>query len=70
MSKSNSVTIISYDLAVKLVEQIKQINFQIIISDEAHALKSSTTQRTKLIVPLMKKAKRSIALSGTPALNR
>jgi SNF2 family DNA or RNA helicase len=45
-------------------------SFQVIICDESHYIKEMTSIRTRAIMPLIKKAKRSILLSGTPALNR
>ncbi len=44
--------------------------FPFIICDESHALKDPKTERTKFVVPLMKRARRALLLSGTPALSR
>lgn len=41
-----------------------------ILCDESHYLKSGDANRTKLVLPLLKSAKRRILLSGTPALSR
>lgn len=38
--------------------------------DESHMLKSFKTARYKAAAPIMKKAKRVLLLSGTPALSR
>lgn len=48
----------------------KQRRFRCIIADESHHLKSRTSQRTKLLLPLLQSAKRLLLLSGTPALAR
>ena len=40
------------------------------IADEAHYLKSRDAQRSKLVLPLLSSARRTILLTGTPALNR
>jgi hypothetical protein len=44
--------------------------FNVIICDECHKLKSSTTERAKVVLPMLQRAKRVILLSGTPMLNR
>jgi hypothetical protein len=44
--------------------------FDVIVCDECHKLKSSDTERAKVVLPMLKKAKRVILLSGTPMLNR
>lgn len=64
------ITIISYELASKNIELLISKNFQFIIADESHYLKSEDSQRTKTIVPLMKNSKRRIMITGTPALSR
>lgn len=64
------VTILSYDLAVKLSEMIKSQNFRVIIADECHALRNIETKRSKTLSPIISSAERAILLSGTPALSR
>ena len=44
--------------------------FRVIVVDECHALKNSTTKRSQTIVPMCQAADRAILLSGTPALSR
>jgi SWI/SNF-related matrix-associated actin-dependent regulator 1 of chromatin subfamily A len=44
--------------------------FNIIVVDESHSLKDWTAKRTKVALPILKKAKRVVLLTGTPALNR
>ena len=44
--------------------------FRCIIADESHNLKSRSSQRAKFIIPLLKRSKRLLLLSGTPALAR
>ena len=44
--------------------------FNVVICDESHYLKSISAERTKKTLPIVKKAKRCILLTGTPALNR
>lgn len=72
-SKSNVdglVNIISYDMAVRLGDAVKERKFKVVIADESHSFRNSEAKRTKFIVPVLKKAKRVILLSGTPALSR
>ena len=64
------VNIISYDLAVKLIDPIKKQKFHVVIVDESHYLKSRQSKRTKLLLPVLKAATRTLLLSGTPALSR
>lgn len=40
------------------------------IADEAHYLKSRDSLRSKMLVPILKKFKRVLLLSGTPLLGR
>jgi SWI/SNF-related matrix-associated actin-dependent regulator of chromatin subfamily A-like protein 1 len=85
-NKSNNfpenVWIVSYASLKKYRKQIRSVNWDILICDEAHALKNSKSQRTKEIFggfeivdgnkqylkPLS--AKKRLFLSGTPILNR
>jgi SWI/SNF-related matrix-associated actin-dependent regulator 1 of chromatin subfamily A len=67
---SRLITIVSYDLAVRLKDQLKAMNFQVVIADECHSLKNHKAARSKVCLPLLKTSKRAILLSGTPALSR
>lgn len=63
------VNIVSYDLSQKVPEaQIAKCKF--LICDESHYLKNRDAKRTKFVVPLVRRCKRSLLLSGTPALSR
>ena len=62
------IYIMSYDLTVKLEEKIVSKNFKFIIADEAHYLKSPDAKRTKCLMPIIKKSKRVILITGTPIL--
>jgi len=68
--KHLKVVVISYGLIAKKIEEIKAIDFKIIICDESHYIKTATAQRTKALVPLLKKTKRVLLLTGTPAMSR
>jgi len=60
--------IVSYDLSVRMIEKIIKKNFQYIIADEAHYLKSRTAKRTMSLTPVLQRAKRVVLLTGTPIL--
>lgn len=61
------VFVINYE-ALRLVEGLNEKNWDILIYDEAHYLKSFKAQRTKIALSIP--AKKTIALTGTPILNR
>ncbi len=67
---TGDITIMSYDLSVRLADLIKKRQFRVIVADECHALRNSTTKRSKTMVPILQAAQRVILLSGTPALSR
>jgi SWI/SNF-related matrix-associated actin-dependent regulator 1 of chromatin subfamily A len=49
---------------------LDDMNFNCIIADESHNLKQKNSQRSKLILPLLTRARNVVLLSGTPALAR
>lgn len=67
------VTILSYDLVVKLTKLTMKHDiwkYLILIADESHFLKNVNSARTKAALPLLKKADHVLLLTGTPALSR
>ncbi|XP_004298251.1 PREDICTED: SWI/SNF-related matrix-associated actin-dependent regulator of chromatin subfamily A-like protein 1 isoform X3 [Fragaria vesca subsp. vesca] len=62
--------IISYDIVPKLQNQLMASDFKVVIADESHFLKNAQAKRTTASLPVIKKAKYAILLSGTPALSR
>lgn len=62
--------IISYDLAVRRVAELRKIPWTTVICDESHYIKNRKAQRTKALTPLLKRAPHVMLLSGTPALSR
>ncbi len=64
------INIISYDLAVNKAQELNVRRIQVILCDESHKLKGRTSQRTKSLLPILNKARRTILMSGTPALSR
>ncbi|KAK2412287.1 DNA helicase [Trifolium repens] len=62
--------IISYDLVPKMQNTLMASDFKVVIADESHFLKNAQAKRTTAALPIIKKAKYAILLSGTPALSR
>ncbi|KAL1021791.1 hypothetical protein UPYG_G00018010 [Umbra pygmaea] len=71
---SSQVTVLGYGLlstaACPLVEALTRQQFNVVVVDESHYLKSRNAARAKILVPLIQSAKRAILLTGTPALGR
>uniref|UniRef100_A0A3Q3JGC7 Zinc finger, RAN-binding domain containing 3 n=1 Tax=Monopterus albus TaxID=43700 RepID=A0A3Q3JGC7_MONAL len=71
---SSKVTILGYGLlttdACLLVEALTRQEFGVVVVDESHYLKTRNAARTRILVPLIQRAKRAILLTGTPALGR
>ena len=51
-------------------EALEDFNFQMTIVDEAHYLKNAEAKRTENLVPVIKRCKRVLLLTGTPAFAR
>jgi len=64
------VCIVSYSVAKCLPEKLFCPLFKIAIVDESHYLKTFESQRFKQLSSTLRKSKRLILLSGTPALSR
>ena len=70
------VTVLTYGLATngkerdRLLQNVAAAGFRVAIADEAHYLKSKDAQRSKLLLPVLKAARRCVVLTGTPALSR
>lgn len=63
----DDLVITTYGLATRL-EELKEVTWDLVILDEAQAIKNPGTKQTKAIKELQAKAK--IALTGTPIENR
>lgn len=73
--KGTTIIIVNYDLIShsNIFYQLKKINFDLLICDEAHYLKNLTTKRTTALLAtngLVHNCKRSLMMTGTPVLNR
>ena len=66
--KTSQIVIISYDLAKRIPAKVRAIDFGVVIADEAHMLKNSASQRYRTLNAIIKKSKRVLLLTGTPAL--
>ena len=70
------VTVLTYGIVTngkekdRLLQNVAAAGFRVAIADEAHYLKSKDAQRSKLLLPVLKAARRCIVLTGTPALSR
>ncbi|XP_064420047.1 DNA annealing helicase and endonuclease ZRANB3 isoform X3 [Latimeria chalumnae] len=71
---TSKVTILGYGLlttdARMLVDALCKQNFEVVIVDESHYMKSRNAARSKILVPIVQNASRAILLTGTPALSR
>ncbi|XP_027691538.1 DNA annealing helicase and endonuclease ZRANB3 isoform X5 [Vombatus ursinus] len=71
---TSKVTVLGYGLlttdAKLLIDTLYKQNFEVIIIDESHYMKSRNASRSKILLPLVQKSRRAILLTGTPALGR
>ncbi|KAI4292750.1 SWI/SNF-related matrix-associated actin-dependent regulator of chromatin subfamily A-like protein 1 [Pancytospora philotis] len=64
------ISIISYNLATTTSDIIRLKDYKVVIADECHYLKSTTSKRTKVLLPVLQSARRLVMISGTPAMSR
>ncbi|XP_007999297.1 DNA repair and recombination protein RAD54B isoform X1 [Chlorocebus sabaeus] len=62
-----SVLIISYEMLLRSLDQIKNIKFDLLICDEGHRLKNSAIKTTAALISLS--CEKRIILTGTPVQN-
>uniref|UniRef100_A0A8C3YQ54 DNA annealing helicase and endonuclease ZRANB3 n=1 Tax=Catagonus wagneri TaxID=51154 RepID=A0A8C3YQ54_9CETA len=71
---TSKVTVLGYGLlttdAETLIDALNNQNFKVVIVDESHYMKSRNAARSRILLPVVQKAKRAILLTGTPALGR
>lgn len=65
-----NIIVINYDILAPWVVNLKSLQPQVLIMDEIHSIKNSTTKRTKAVKLLAKNIHHVIGLSGTPIVNR
>ncbi len=63
---AEQVFIINYDILYAWLPKLKAINPAVVVLDECHYVKSTTTRRTKACAELCMCADKMLALSGTP----
>jgi SWI/SNF-related matrix-associated actin-dependent regulator 1 of chromatin subfamily A len=68
--KISDINIISYDLVSNVIDILTKAKFKVVIADESHYIKNTSSQRSQAVVPLIKSSQHRILLSGTPALSR
>lgn len=64
----SNVVVIHYDMLAKVVSRYKERLWDVIIADEVHYIKNTSTIRYKLFSQL--KGKKRVGLTGTPVVNR
>jgi SWI/SNF-related matrix-associated actin-dependent regulator 1 of chromatin subfamily A len=69
-SKTDLFLVASYDEAKKFEATLAGSSWDLVIVDEAHWCKNPKAQRTKTVRAIAKRARRVIALTGTPIANR
>ncbi|XP_036119857.1 DNA repair and recombination protein RAD54B isoform X1 [Molossus molossus] len=62
-----SVMIISYEMLLRSLDQIKNVKFDLLICDEGHRLKNSAIKTTTALISLT--CEKRIILTGTPVQN-
>lgn len=63
-----TILIVNYDILHRFVDALSQREWDLIVGDEAHRIKSPQALRTKAFLKL--KSPRRLLLTGTPVLNR
>lgn len=75
VNKEAQIIIVNYDLIIypEIFKQLKSLEFDVLVLDEAHNLSNMEAKRTQRILNnegLVRNAKRVFALTGTPVRNR
>jgi SWI/SNF-related matrix-associated actin-dependent regulator 1 of chromatin subfamily A len=66
----SDVVIVSYNLAVRMHEEICKRCYDLLVCDESHLLKSASSQVARIVlVPLWAKCRYRLLMSGTPLPN-
>lgn len=68
--QTTDVTVVTFEEAKKLLEQLTLTSWGTLIVDEAHLVKNPKTQRSKCIRELRARARRVWCLTGTPVPNK
>ena len=66
----SDVVIISYNLAVRMVEEISRASYDLLVCDESHLLKSASSQVSRIVlVPIWARCRYRLLMTGTPLPN-
>lgn len=66
----SDVVIISYNLAVRMVEEISRASYDLLVCDESHLLKSASSQVSRIVlVPIWSRCRYRLLMTGTPLPN-
>jgi len=67
---SYDIVVINYDIVADRLTELAEIDWQAIVADESHYLKTAKAKRTKAVKQLAKGIEFKIMLTGTAVLNR
>lgn len=70
VDKVSDITITNYEKLNKVLPQLKEIKWDILICDESHLLSNKKTKRFRNVRQLARTASRVALLTGTPIMNR
>lgn len=62
----NRIDIVSYNIFTRNINEFIEINYDFVILDEAHYIKSVKSKRNKAVLRLLKRGMKSLMLTGTP----
>lgn len=62
--------VVNYDILPHRIDQLAKVNWDMVVFDEAHYLKTVESQRSKATFSKLTRANRVLFLTGTPMLNR
>jgi SWI/SNF-related matrix-associated actin-dependent regulator 1 of chromatin subfamily A len=66
----SDVVIVSYNLAVRMHEEISKRSYDLLICDESHILKSASSQVARIVlVPIWARCRYRLLMTGTPLPN-
>ena len=66
----SDVVIVSYNLAVRMVEEISKASYDLLVCDESHLLKSASSQVSRIVLVLLwAKCRYRLLMTGTPLPN-
>jgi SWI/SNF-related matrix-associated actin-dependent regulator 1 of chromatin subfamily A len=68
--QAGDIIIINYDILMSWKKWLRKLDLPVLTIDECHYIKNRKSQRSRACCSLGKKAKRVLALSGTPIENR